>query len=217
MKVGTDGVLIGAWSQILPSDKRMLDIGSGTGLIALMLAQRSNARVDTVEIDKDSAEQAACNIADSEWAYRVNIHNVNIADFNNSFKYDLIVTNPPFFSDSLLPPDKGRSVARHTTSLSFTSLGMAVVRLLSPTGRFTLILPSAESERFEKEVAGKLHLWRRCYVNSRSGSDAKRVMSEYRLVQSDNLICENLAIREADSNEYTADYKTLTADFYLKF
>ncbi len=217
MKVGTDGVLIGAWTTVENSDRRLLDIGSGTGLIALMLAQRSDAVVDAVEIDSDSAAQAAENIAMSPWSQRVNIHNVDITNFNQSNRYDLIVSNPPFFSNSLLPPDKSRTTARHTTSLTFESLIASIERLLSPSGHFALILPTNESEEFEKLSKGHLYLWRKCLVKSRVESDCKRVMYEYRLWQADNIEQTELAIREAHSNEYTTEYRNLTADFYLKF
>ncbi|MFR9554805.1 MAG: methyltransferase [Rikenellaceae bacterium] len=217
MKVGTDGVLIGAWSAVENTDRHLLDIGSGTGLIALMLAQRSDAVVDAVEICSDSAAQAAENIAISPWSQRINIHNVNIADFNQSYSYDLIVSNPPFFSNSLLPPDESRTTARHTTSLTFEMLIASVERLLSSSGRFALILPANESEEFESSSKGRLYLWRKCLVKSRVGSDCKRVMCEYRLAQADDIQQTELAIREAQSNEYTAEYRNLTADFYLKF
>ncbi|MFI3280447.1 MAG: methyltransferase [Rikenellaceae bacterium] len=217
MKVGTDGVLIGAWTKVNTRDEYMLDIGSGTGLIALMLAQRSSAMIDAVEIDEMSAEQALGNFKSSQWSERINIHNVNISHFTSNFKYDLIVSNPPFFSDSLLPPDKRRTTARHTTSLTFSDLISSVERLMSPDGRFSLILPLQESALFEEEADGRLFLWRRCLVKSRENSDTKRVMSEYRLVRSSNIESGELAIREVGSEEYTRDYRTLTADFYLKF
>lgn len=217
MKVGTDGVLIGAWASVLDTDSCALDIGCGTGLIALMLAQRSHAMIDAVDIDADSATQAMENTNQSSWSERINIKNINIVDLNQNNIYDLIVSNPPFFSDSLLPPDKGRTIARHTTTLTFIDLVDSVHRLLSPTGRFSLILPPQESASFEKVAQGKLYLSRRCNVSSRVGSEVKRVMSEYRLTKSAEPDLEKLSIREAGSDDYTAEYKTLTADFYLKF
>ncbi len=217
MKVGTDGVLIGAWATVEEADRHALDIGCGTGLIALMIAQRSGAMVDAVEIEKDSAEQARENIAASEWSERVSVETINIADFKQSYTYDLIVSNPPFFCDSLLSPDKGRTTARHTTMLSFAQLADAAARLLSPNGRFALILPPNESERFEREAIGKLYLSRRCLVKGRVSSDVKRVMSEYKLSPTHSASCKEFAIREAEGNEYSAEYRTLTKDFYLKF
>ncbi len=219
MKVGTDGVLIGAWARVENSDQYLFDIGSGTGLIALMLAQRSvpSAIVDAVEIDKDSFEQAIENINTSPWSQRVNIQNVDISNFDNNFKYDCIVSNPPFFCDSLLPPDQGRTTARHAVSLTFKELVSCVERLLAPDGRFSLILPTQESEAFERAAKGHLYLWRRCFVSSRVSTDTKRVMSEYRLTPTHSIECNSLAIREDVGNEYTQDYKNLTTNFYLKF
>ncbi|MFR9534023.1 MAG: methyltransferase [Rikenellaceae bacterium] len=218
MKVGTDGVLLGAWVNILKEDRKLLDIGTGTGLIALMMAQRAaGARIDAVEIDRDSAEQAAANIAKSSWFKHVELHNISICDFDNNFKYDLIVSNPPFFSDSLLPPQQSRSAARHTVSLTFKDLIDSVVRLLELTGRFALILPPIESNKFEMESKGRLHLSRRCEVKSRECGECKRVMSEYMLKICENIEETELSIREFNSNEYTREYKALTANFYLKF
>lgn len=218
MKVGTDGVLLGAWVNILNEDKKLLDIGTGTGLIALMMAQRAaDAKIDAVEIDRDSAEQAAANIAESLWSKRVELHHVNICDFDNNFKYDLIVSNPPFFSDSLLPSQQSRSAARHTILLTFKDLIDSVVRLLEPAGRFALILPVIESNKFEMESKGQLYLSRRCTIKSRERGECKRVMCEYRLEKCENIEESELSIREFNSNEYTNEYKVLTANFYLKF
>ncbi|MFR9504175.1 MAG: methyltransferase [Rikenellaceae bacterium] len=217
MKVGTDGVLLGAWARIKPTDEHILDIGCGTGLIALMMAQRSDATVDAVEIDLNSAEQARENITLSPWSNRINIHNVNIVNFNQNFKYDLIVSNPPFFSDSLLPPNKGRTTARHTVSLTFQELIHSVIRLLADNGRFVIILPTNESKEFERLSKGLLFTSRRYLISSSVGSDCKRVITEYKLKESTTFKDENLAIREASSDEYTQEYKSLTADFYLKF
>ncbi len=219
MKVGTDGVLIGAWAAVDQADECILDIGTGTGLIALMLAQRTPSAqvVDAVEIDEQAALQAADNFTNSKWSQIINIHNVDITNFNKEFKYDSIVSNPPFFCDSLLSPDPGRTAARHTIALTFDDLICSVVHLLKPNGRFSVILPTNESERFEKAAAGRIYLWRRCNVRSRSNSDIKRVMSEYRLSAAVNTTEEELSIRLPNSNEYSDEYRNLTAEFYLKF
>ncbi|MFI3285272.1 MAG: methyltransferase [Rikenellaceae bacterium] len=217
MKVGTDGVLIGAWVNVLKKDKFALDIGCGTGLIALMLAQRSAAVIDAVEIDRDSAEQASDNVAASDWSQRINIHNVDIANFKNQFKYDLIVSNPPFFNNSLLSPLSGRTTARHTVALSFETLINSVVQMLSHKGRFSLILPVVESNLFEEKAKGLLYLWRRTYVRGRVGSSCNRIMSEYRLYKPSETQLTELSIRGSFDNEYTTEYKNLTSEFYLKF
>lgn len=141
MKVGTDGVLLGAWAEVRPGDRRMLDVGTGTGLIALMLAQRSAAWITAVDIDVECATQAAENFAASPWADRLDAVSVAVQRYDPVEKFDLIVSNPPYYVDSLLSPDEGRNTARHAAGLPFGELAAAVVRLLSPGGRFALVLP----------------------------------------------------------------------------
>ncbi len=144
MKVGTDGVLLGAWTPIVDA-QRILDVGTGTGLIALMLAQRSNARIDAVEIDKLASEEAEFNFAQSPWNDRLNVFNTNFQVFVNLpfVPYDLIVSNPPFFINSLKTKCAALSVARHDEMLSFDQLITGAKRLLSNTGRFCVIIPFA--------------------------------------------------------------------------
>lgn len=219
MKVGTDGVLLGAWVAISGEEERILDIGTGTALIALMMAQRnSTAEIDGVEIDRQSAEQAVENVARSEWRERVSIHHTDIQSYEPDESYDLIITNPPYFVDSLLSPNSARSVARHTTDLSFRELALSAQRLLKANGRIALILPTAESQLFDAEALGRLSLLRRCEVFSREGAPVKRVMSEYTLPRFDRAITrEELTIESGEPPQFTAEYKKLTRDFYLKF
>ena len=154
MKVGTDGVLLGAWAAVRPQDRRMLDIGTGTGLIALMLAQRApEAHVTGVDID--DVGQARENAAASPWSGRVAFAQCPVQEFETPEPFDLIVSNPPFFVDSLTCPDRGRTAARHAVHLPFGDLRDAVLRLLAPGGRFAVILPTAEAERFLAVCAGK--------------------------------------------------------------
>ena len=122
MKVGTDGVLLGAWAEVRPGDRRMLDVGTGTGLIALMLAQRSAARITAVDIDVECATQAAENFAASPWADRLDAVSVAVQRYDPVEKFDLIVSNPPYYVDSLLSPDEGRNTARHAAGLPFGEL-----------------------------------------------------------------------------------------------
>ena len=128
MKVGTDGVLLGAWAEVRPGDRRMLDVGTGTGLIALMLAQRSAAWITAVDIDVECATQAAENFAASPWADRLDAVSVAVQRYDPVEKFDLIVSNPPYYVDSLLSPDEGRNTARHAAGLPFGELAAAVVR-----------------------------------------------------------------------------------------
>ena len=134
MKVGTDGVLLGAWAEVTESS-RILDIGCGSGLVTIMAAQRSQANVYGVEIERNAALQAIGNAARSPWGRRIHIVCEDICNFQDSTGFDTILVNPPFFEEELLPPDAARSSARHTASLSFASLLQQVARLLRDTGR----------------------------------------------------------------------------------
>lgn len=218
MKVGTDGVLLGAWVAV-EGARTILDIGTGTGLIALMVAQRNSAaRIDAVEIDVASAEQAAENVARSSWADRVAIHHSDIQSFTPAVRYDLIVTNPPYFVNSLHSPSSSRTAARHTCSLSFRDLAISAQRLLREGGRFALILPPEESRLFDCEALGRLSLTRRCEVRSRDTTPVKRVMSEYTTLGEGVVVeREELTIERGTPPQFSAEYRALTADFYLKF
>ena len=179
MKVGTDGVLIGAWCR-LPSSGRILDIGTGTGLIAVMAAQRaSGCMVTGIDIDAECVAQARDNAASSPWGERIGIEQCALQEFFPTHRFDAIVSNPPYFEESLLPPDARRTAARHTRSLTYAELVDGVVRLLDAEGRFSLILPAAESERFLSAAHGVLFLTRRCDVRTTPGNGVRRVMMEF--------------------------------------
>ena len=159
MKVGTDGVLLGAWAGVRPSDRRILDVGTGTGLIALMMAQRApEARITGVDVEEVS--QARENAAASPWGGRVVFEQCPVQEFAPDEHFDLIVSNPPFFVDSLTCPDEGRTTARHAVRLPFDQLRDAVVRLLAAEGRFAVILPTDEARRFTDVCRGFLALTR---------------------------------------------------------
>lgn len=217
MKVGTDGVLLGAWVNLNGAESEILDIGTGTSLIALMMAQRCEANVDAVEIDESSASQAVENIAASPWSDRVEVYCTAIQEFRPTKKYDLIVSNPPYFCNSLLSPNAERNNARHTTSLSFNDLIESVMRLLTQEGRFALILPINEFQLFEKEVNNRLFLNRICNAKGFDDGETIRVMSEWSLSSSASKDTEAVVIRDRSTGDFNAGYKSLTADFYLKF
>ncbi|MFI3303018.1 MAG: methyltransferase [Rikenellaceae bacterium] len=218
MKVGTDGVLLGAWATLRGNERNILDIGTGTGLIAIMMAQRSAAQVIVgVEIDENSAKQAAQNMSASKWAERLSVAHTPIQQFSHPDKFDLILSNPPYFVNSLLAKGTSRTNARHTTELSFEDLASSAHRLLAPNGRFALILPPTETELFDKASNDKLHLSRRCYVRGKSGGVVRRVMSEYRLSKPTEISEQEIAVRATPPEEYTAEYRALTSEFYLKF
>ena len=215
MKVGTDGVLLGAWADC-DGVKRILDIGTGTGVIALMLAQR-NAEADiyAVEIDETATRRARSNFDLSPWAERLTVECCAVQEFGENEKFDLIISNPPYFVDSLLPPDAKRSTARHTHDLSFEELDKAVCRMLADNGRFALILPTTE---FEKYLAiTQLYLVRRCDMHPTTGAPVKRVMAEFAKCETATPTLENITIEKEQRGDYTDEYRTLTKDFYLKF
>ena len=215
MKVGTDGVLLGAWADCSGA-KRILDIGTGTGVIALMSAQRNTeAKIYAVEIDETATRRARSNFEMSPWAERLKVENCAVQEFDPNEKFDLIISNPPYFIDSLLPPDAKRSTARHTHDLSFEELDKAVCRLLADGGKFALILPTAEFEKYLSLTP--LHLARRCDIHPTTGASTKRIMAEFSKSKTAEIVRETVTIEREKRGDYTDEYRTLTKDFYLKF
>lgn len=217
MKVGTDGVLLGAWAGVAATDRRILDIGTGTGVIALMMAQRNeSARITAVDIDAPSAADARDNAASSPWSDRVEVVCCDVAEYRPAEGFDLILSNPPYFSESLLPPDRSRAAARHTDSLSFAALADSVRRLLNRGGRFALILPTAEALRFRTlAVERGLYPQRVAEVWSTPRSGAIRLLAEYAAEPlPEPPLPERIVI---DDGGFTQQYRLLTKDFYLKF
>jgi len=212
MKVGTDGVLLGAW--INPGNAmRILDVGSGSGLIALILAQHSMAQVDGVELDLEAAKQAGENFSNSLWTERMCIFEADFNFFQNT-SYDLIVSNPPFFRKSLKAPVKERNLARHTDMLSYEMLIQKSAQLLSPDGRFAVILPTDSSDDFEEVCwQNKLYLSKRCEVIPVEGLSPKRVLLEFSLHRS--TIERTTLILETKDHQMTPEFSDLTADLYL--
>lgn len=217
MKVGTDGVLLGAWTPVV-DNQRILDVGTGTGLVALMLAQRSEAIIDAVEIDALACEEAKYNFDHSPWSNRLKVFNMDFQVFANlPFEpYDLIISNPPFFVNSLKTKNAATSVARHDEMLSFEQLITASGRLLSITGRFCVIIPFASCIDFRESarLAG-FYLRHETQVIPKFGRAPKRVLLEF-TVQPGYPINNELVILDKDGN-YTGDYKTLTASYYPAF
>jgi tRNA1Val (adenine37-N6)-methyltransferase len=216
-KVGTDGVLLGAVADAADRGK-ILDIGTGTGLIAIMLAQRSNADIVAIEPDRESFLQANHNISLCKWSNRIKIEQTDLQGFNmDGSKFDLIVTNPPFFNDSLRNPDTRKSSARHNDSLTTHELLENVSRLLDTEGVFQLILPYVEGNIFIAEAS--LYGF---YCNSilkirpLPTSDIRRMIlsfSRTRQMPSEKF----LTIERGKRYEFTEEYTSLTKDFYLKF
>lgn len=218
MKVGTDGTLLGAWTT-LPDSGRILDIGTGTGLIAIMAAQRSpQSRITAIDIDEECIAQARENVIHSPWPDRVEVIHSSLQEFSVEERFDLVITNPPYFVDSLLSPDAARSTARHTDSLPFVDLVKGVERLLTPEGRFALILPPPEMERLLSVARARLFPERRCEVWTTPKSGCRRVMMELRLSPPEGKPRqERLIIEDSGPQGYSDEYRSLTRDFYLKF
>lgn len=219
MKVGTDGVLLGAWAHLNEHHRRVLDIGTGTGLVALMVAQRTEswgAEVVGVEIDAPSAEDAADNFRSSEWAARLSVVECAVQEYAPTEKFDHIISNPPYFVNSLLSPDSSRTTARHTTSLSFEELARAAGRLLSSQGVLSLVLPyDAVGDMILAAVRVGLFLVRREDVRSKPTSAPLRSLLEFGFEPLTTVRTE-LTIHTSDG-DYTEEYRNLTRDFYLKF
>lgn len=217
MKVGTDGVLLGAWTPVRDTDRRVLDIGTGTGLIALMLAQRApEARITALDVDAGCVEQARGNADASPWGDRIETVCSPVQDFRAE-PYDLILSNPPYYDNSLPSPDAARTAARHTASLSFAELLAAADRLLAPAGRFSVVLPAAEARRFRMLASGRLWLEAQTDVQTTPRSEVRRSLMLFsRLRPAESPRPARLTIQTAPET-FTPEYRELTADFYLKF
>lgn len=217
-KVGTDGVLLGAWANVSESDLSLLDIGTGSGLIAIMLAQRSatRAHIDALDIAADDVQQARENVLMSPWPEKVTVHHVALQDFFPEKQYDLIVSNPPFFVRSLLPLDEKRSQARHTLELSFRDLLANVSRLLKPQGKFAVIMPSIAAAGFIT-LAGTHSLFplRKCIFRARANKPPERSLVEFS-ERPGKTSDENLILYDDASDRWSPSYRTLTSAFYLK-
>jgi len=217
MKVGTDAVLLGAWADLPPSG-RVLDIGAGTGIIAMMLAQRCVANIDTIEIDADAYTQAVENCGNCKWKDRLNVHHSSFQDFAEKCgkQYDAIVTNPPYFTNSLQAASESRTKARHNATLTFKELIDGIKALLHQKGTFAIILPSKESEEFV-EIAKDSGLYpvRVMRIQTTAVKPAKRVLMQFAFQR--NSFSESTLIIENTDHTYTPDYKQLTREFYLGF
>lgn len=215
MKVGTDGVLLGAWAPIA-NVKRVLDVGTGTGLIALQLAQRNpHAKITAIEIDTVAAEQAKNNVLHSPWADRIEVLCLDFRNYQQDDKFDLIVSNPPYFMDALKCPDEQRCMARHAGGLNYHSLFRHAVHLLSEQGKVSIIIPSeVEKTAVDAAWSHKLFPSHCMQVFTKPGKPCRRVLLTFGF-QEKTCIEENLCI-EVNHNEFTPEYIALTKDFYLK-
>ena len=215
MKVGTDAVLLGAWAEVKPSDW-VLDIGTGCGVLPLMLAQKGVAKVHAVDLDEASALEAAENFQASQWSRQLFAFHADIRRFTMQCAYDLIISNPPFFINSFKCDAERRNQARHTdTSLTFNDLIVTVRRLLKPDGRFVLVLPERESQEFiPLAEQGNLFVYRRENVVPVEGKVPNRVNLELRYGNPETMEVSELIIHQIDG-AFSKEYQERVRDFYL--
>lgn len=220
MKVGTDGVLLGAWAKISENAISVLDIGAGTGLLSLMIAQRfSLLNIKAIEIDQDATRQCFENFQNSEWTDRLEVECIDFQNFVSKSleKYDMIISNPPYFIDSLEANTHSRTRARHQHSLSLNELFVGVANLLNPNGLFNIIIPFDQCEKALK-IAETMGLFpsRMLLVRPNPGKAFKRILMEFSRIKQ-VVKTEEMIIEMDKRHEYSSDYKNLTRDFYLAF
>ena len=219
MKVGTDSVLLGAWVSC-DKESRILDIGAGSGILSLMMAQRNEkTAIDAVEADPDAANLAKLNVKLSPWPDQIHIFSTTIQDFSVKAKqkYSLIICNPPFFTNSLKAPDKARNLARHNDSLPVAELLDCTANLLTENGNAAFIIPADAYENWRNEAA-KLHLFPKylTWVKSSPTHAPHRAMVLFSR-KKDNIIQEDDICIYTSEKNHDQEYKEITRDFYLKF
>jgi len=217
MKVGTDGVLLGAWADVQQVSK-ILDIGTGSGLIALMLAQRCDAKITAIDIDKNAVIQAKINAENSPWANRINVIASDLKEFSNTstHQFDLIVSNPPYFKNSLEAPEISRTLARHATSDFHNEIIISSIKLLTNNGKLCLILPVVEGNeciRFAQKNG--LNCSKNITVYPKPNSAAKRLLIEFSK-QKATCFESEITIESSVRHCYTNEFIDLVKDFYLK-
>ena len=218
MKVGTDGVLLGAWTSLANHPNSILDIGAGTGLIALQMAQRSPAEtIDAIEVAADAYEQAVANFEASPWGDRLFCYHAGLDEFVDEIEdaYDLIVSNPPFYTETVSSGNASRDTARQTVALPFDELIAGVAELLASDGIFATIIPFKEEEQFIA-LAHNSNLCLNKLTRVRGNATAQIKRSLLQFSFQEKPLVENELVIEIDRHKYTKEYIALTAPFYLK-
>ncbi|MDO9036914.1 MAG: methyltransferase [Lutibacter sp.] len=218
MKVGTDGVLLGAWANLDFYPNSILDIGAGTGLIALMMAQRCDAEtIDAIELNDAAYEQTVENFEASDWGDRLFCYHASLDEFTDEIdeKYDFIISNPPFYTSTYKELPEDRAMARHAESLTYVDLLNSTAKLLSESGNCAFIIPFEEEENFLK-IAEENQLYpnRITRVKGAVNTAVKRSLLQFSFVQT--AITFGELTLELSRHNYTEDYKSLVQDFYLK-
>jgi tRNA1Val (adenine37-N6)-methyltransferase len=218
MKIGTDAVLLGAWTGLDSQPNSILDIGAGTGILALIMAQRSTAElIDAIEIDDDAYEQCVENFETSDWGDRLFCYHASLDEFTEEIEdqYDLIISNPPFYTDTFKTENEVRNQARFEDAMPFNELLKSVSQLLSPTGHFNVVIPFSEETSFI-ELAAKEGLYpsKILSIRGQKSSPLKRSMICFTFKK--QAIETRELVIEIARHQYTKEYTLLTKDFYLK-
>lgn len=218
MKVGTDGVLLGAWANLDFNPNSILDIGAGTGLIALMMAQRCDAEtIDAIELNDEAYEQTVENFESSDWADRLFCYHASLEEFTDEIdeKYDFIISNPPFYTSTYKELSEERAMARHSESLTYADLLESTSKLLSENGNCAFIIPFEEEENFIK-IASENHLYpsRITRVKGALNTAVKRSLLQLSFLKTEPIQSE--LTLELSRHNYTEEYKNLVQEFYLK-
>lgn len=217
MKIGIDGVLLGAWTNT-SKVKTILDVGTGTGLLSIMMAQRSNALITAIEIEKNAADEAIKNVTDSPWKDRINVQHTSFQDFvgSNTKKFDLVVSNPPYFSNALKAKNEKRNLARHNDNLTYNELLIGANNLLSDAGIISIILPHSMLGNILMLAENiNLHIQKITVIKSKPSREPHRVLIQLGKVKCD--VQKSTFVIYEDNNSFTRSFRELTHQFYLKF
>lgn len=216
MKIGTDAILLARWTEVSDNDD-VIDIGTGCGLIPMMLAQKGIKSADAVEIDNDSYEEAAQNFSNSAWNSRLSAIHDDIKHYAEicEKKYDLVVSNPPFYFGDNIPEKAKKGLARHTNTLSYNDLLTAVKKIMKPEGRFSLVLPAIESKTFLKDAENQgFYLEKELLIVPIEGKEPNRINMQLVVNQVNSIKTETFVLRHPD-HSFTKEYKDFLKDYYL--